>query len=350
MVEQDWQCEAETHSSTGLGRFHGFRRHATRGEPRGDADGMYDAHSPDRLILRRTAIADGRTDEELARLIRGRSWSRVRRGAYLDGQLPATAVARHALLVAATVGDLRRPAVVSHQSAAVLLGLPLWNAPLDKVHITRRPPASSQTTGPLRCHVARLGDDEVTAVGGVQVTDVARTVLDLARSLPFEAAVVAVDAALHEGLLPRELIERRLFDIAGTRGSRHAARVVRFADGRSASVGESRSRVVLKELGLQPSALQFEVRAAGGAFLARTDFAWEKQRVVGEFDGRVKYGRLLRPGQDPGDAVFEEKRREDAIRDEGWEVVRWTWPDLTDRTQLAERVQRAHDRGSRRGA
>jgi hypothetical protein len=309
---------------------------------------MYDAHSADRLIFRRAAIADGRSDEELARLIRGRSWARVRRGAYLDGQLPTTAVARHALLVAATLGDLRRPAVVSHQSAAVLLGLPLWNAPLDRVHITRRPPASSQTSGPLRCHVARLRDDEVTAVGGLEVTDVARTVLDLARSQPFEAAVVAVDAALHEGLLPRELLEQRLFDIAGTRGSRHAARVVRFADGRSESVGESRSRVALAELGLAPPSLQFEVRTAAGAFVARTDFAWDQQRVVGEFDGLVKYGRLLRPGQDPGEAVFEEKRREDAIRDEGWEVVRWTWPDLNDRPRLAERVQRAHDRGSRR--
>lgn len=187
-------------------------------------------------------------------------------------------------------------------------------------------------------------------MGGFDVTDATRTVLDLARSQSFEAAVVTVDAALHEGLLSREHLGQRLFDIAGTRGSRHAARVVRFADGRSESVGESRSRVVLAEIGLATPSLQFEVRKTAGAFVARTDFAWEQQRVVGEFDGRVKYGRLLRPGQHPGEAVFEEKRREDAIRDEGWEVVRWTWPDLTDRPRLAERVQRAHDRGSRRGS
>jgi hypothetical protein len=46
---------------------------------------------------------------------------------------------------------------------------------------------------------------------------------------------------------------------------------------------------------------------------------------VAEFDGRMKYGRLLRPGQEAGDAVFDEKRREDAIPDESWGVVRWTW-------------------------
>jgi hypothetical protein len=300
------------------------------------------------LVLRRDAVLTGWSDEELGRFARAGQWSRVRRGAYVDGQLPTNTVARHALLVAATVGSLRRPAVVSHQSAAVLLGLPVWGAPLDRVHVTRSPPASSQVAGPLRCHVARLRDDEVTSVGGLLVTDVGRTALDLARSLPFEAAVVTVDAVLHEGLLEREVIEARLFDIAGTRGSRHAARVVRFADARSGSVGESRSRVVLSELGLAPSGLQFELTTQTGAFVARSDFVWEEEGVVGEFDGRIKYGRLLRPGQDPGDAVFEEKRREDAMRDLGWEVARWTWGDLSVPAQIGARVERARARGARR--
>ena len=300
------------------------------------------------LVLRRDAVRTGWSDDELARFARSGQWNRVRRGAYIDGQLPTSATAQHALLIAATLGGLRRPAVISHQSAAVLLGLPVWGVTLDRVHITRCPPASSQAGGPLRCHVARLRDDEVTSVAGFRVTDVGRTTLDLARSLPFEAAVVSVDAALYEGLLPRELLEQRLFDIVGTRGSRHAARVVRFADSRSGSVGESRSRVVLAELGLAPTALQYEVTTSSGKFVARTDFAWEEHKIVGEFDGRVKYGRLLRPGQDPGDAVFEEKRREDAIRDLGWEVVRWTWGDLSVPALLAERLERARSRATRR--
>ena len=89
--------------------------------------------------------------------------------------------------------------------------------------------------------------------------------------------------------------------------------------------------------GLAPSALQFEVRRRSGGLVGRTDFAWEDRGVLGEFDGRVKYGRLLRPGQDPGDAVFEEKRREDAIRDEGWGVVRWVWSDLNVPHRLRHR-------------
>jgi len=53
-----------------------------------------------------------------------------------------------------------------------------------------------------------------------------------------------------------------------------------------------------------------------------------QHRTIGEFDGRVGYGRLVRPGQSPADAVYEEKLREDAIRDTGRQVVRWTWPEL----------------------
>jgi hypothetical protein len=186
----------------------------------------------------------------------------------------------------------------------------------------------------------------VVVVDGVEVTGPVRAALDLARSLPHEAAVVVLDAALHAGVLTVDELRAPLPDIVGAPGSRSAARAVGLADGRSESVGESRSRVLLAELGLAPSALPFEVRAADGSFLARTDFAWESAGVVGEFDGRVKYGRLLRPGQDSGDVVFEEKRREEEIRDVGWGVVRWTWPDLSRRDRIEARVRRALQRGA----
>jgi hypothetical protein len=296
---------------------------------------------PDRLILRRHAVGQGWTDDELARLVRAGAWTRLGRGAYLDGALPEDAYARHRLLVRAALARLGTSAVVSHQSAAVLHGLPLWGARLSEVHVTRRPPAWNDSRGTLRVHVARLRDDEVASVDGIPVTGPVRTALDLARALPFEAAVVILDAALHQRHFAQEQLLERLFDIAGTRGSRAAARAMRFADARSESVGESRSRVLLHRLELAPSALQFEVRTSGGIFVGRTDFAWEEQRVLGEFDGRVKYGRLLRPGQEPGDVVFEEKRREDSLRAEDWSVVRWTWADIEAPGQLSRWLQRA---------
>ncbi|WP_091109530.1 hypothetical protein [Geodermatophilus dictyosporus] len=116
--------------------------------------------------------------------------------------------------------------------------------------------------------------------------------------------------------------------MVGTRGARRAARAVALADGRSGSVGESRSRVLLHRLGLAPSDLQHPVHAPDGTFPGRTDFVWEGERLLGESDGRVEYGRLLRPGQAAGDAVSDEKRREDAMRAEDHGTVRRTWGDL----------------------
>ena len=83
--------------------------------------------------------------------------------------------------------------------------------------------------------------------------------------------------------------------------------------------------------------MQWPVRVGGST--AYTDFGWSRQRTVGEFDGKVKYGRLLKPGQDAGEVVYAEKLREDAIRDEGWQVVRWTWLDLRDFGPTATRIR-----------
>ena len=64
--------------------------------------------------------------------------------------------------------------------------------------------------------------------------------------------------------------------------------------------------------GLPPPVLQWPVHGPQGRHVGTTDFGWPELGTVGEFDGLVKYGRLLRPGQSPGDAVVAEKRREDA--------------------------------------
>lgn len=308
-----------------------------------------DGAAPPRLLLRREALDAGWSDEELGRLARQDGWTRLRRGAYLEADEPPDALTRHRLLIDATLAGLRRSAVVSHQSAAVLWGFPLWGCRLDQVHVTRQPGATTSTGRSLRVHVARLPEDDVADLEGILLTSPLRTALDLARTATFEAAVVITDAALRRGLVDVDELRQRSAASPRIEGSRQAARVAALADGRSESVGESRSRVLLHRLGLAPSDLQHEVRTASGLFVARTDFVWEEERLVGEFDGRVKYGRLLRPGQDPGDAVFEEKLREDRIRDEDWRVVRWTWGELLRPGIVADRVRQGLARAARRG-
>lgn len=58
--------------------------------------------------------------------------------------------------------------------------------------------------------------------------------------------------------------------------------------------------------------------------------------VVVEFDGAVKY-----EGAGGRDALVREKRRESALTDLGYEVVRVTWADLADPTALVKRIHAA---------
>jgi hypothetical protein len=82
------------------------------------------------------------------------------------------------------------------------------------------------------------------------------------------------------------------------------------------------------------------VRDADGVLLGTTDMAWPERRLLGEFDGRAKYGRLLRPGESPGDAVFREKKREDRIREvTGWLFVHLVWADLYQPRATADRIR-----------
>lgn len=295
---------------------------------------------PDRLHLRSTLLAEGFTEAELHRLRRAGFLATVRRGAFVnpeDERLREPA-ARHALLVQATMPRLAPGAVVSHVSAAVLHGLPVWSVPLRRVHVTRDASAGGRVSGQLHRHVAPLPECEVVDLQGLPVTSLCRTVVDLARTVPFEQAVVIADAAsrLADGA---DLVAAQQ-RAARRPGGPAAQRVLAFADGRAESVGESRSRVCLWRAGLPDPVPQWEVRSVDDRRVGRVDFGWPQFRTVGEFDGRVKYGRLLRPGQDPGEVVFAEKVREDAIRDQRLGMTRWTWGDLADFAPVAARLRR----------
>jgi hypothetical protein len=182
--------------------------------------------------------------------------------------------------------------------------------------------------------------DEIVVRAGLATTSPPRLVVDLARTEPFEQAVVVADAALRVGLVSRQQLADALARADRWPGAPAARRVVAFADGRSESVGESRSRVALQAARLPAPVLQWAVVDAAGRLLGRADFGWPQLSTVGEFDGMIKYTRLLRSDQSAADVVVAEKRREDAIRAQGLAVVRWTWPDLTDFAPVATTLRR----------
>jgi hypothetical protein len=149
-----------------------------------------------------------------------------------------------------------------------------------------------------------------------------------------------LDAALHRHLVAPAALVAALDRMAGWPGVPRARRAVEFADPRPMSVGESRSRVAMARCGVARPVPQWTVVAPGGGGLGTADFGWPDRGVAGEFDGFVKYGRLLHPGQVPADVVFAEKRREDRMRTVLRGFVRWVWADLDDFAEVAKRLPR----------
>lgn len=299
---------------------------------------MYDVR------LTRQLVDEGYGNGEIARLTRLGALQRIRRGAYdSPSSDPINGIESHRRLIHASKPYLARGSVVSHASAAVLHGLVLYATRLDRVQLTRPEVPGGKSRRLLDLHAAPLVPSEIVEVDGVLGTSTARTVADLARALPFEAAVVAGDSALRAGLDRVELwgcLER----MHRWPGVIRARRVAAFTDGRSESAGESRSRAGLLQSGIAAPELQLEVFDDYGRFAARVDFAWKQSRTIGEFDGKIKYGRELNPANDNRDVVYQEKLREDILRELGWQMVRWTWADLDHPDRIAARLRRAFAR------
>jgi hypothetical protein len=153
-----------------------------------------------------------------------------------------------------------------------------------------------------------------------------------------------VDDLLHRRLTTIEDIAFLLERVRRRRSAGRAPRVIAFADGASESPAESRSRVVLARLGLPKPVLQSVILSARDEFVARLDFEIAEFGTVGECDGVSKYVRYLRAGESIAQAVIREKRREDAIRDTGRQMVRWIPAELSRPRILLERFERAFAR------
>jgi very-short-patch-repair endonuclease len=288
-------------------------------------------------------------DPEEARVIRrDPAWQRLRRGAYLapseGGAAPAHVERRRLALarIRAVHVELRSPVWFSHTSAALLHGCDLVTAS-DQVHLVQR--SRPHTHGDARVvrHHGEVQEVDRSEIAGIPVTGLARTVVDCAGLLPREDGLVVADSALRLGA-DRARVEELLAERAGRRGVARARDVLALADGRAESPGETLTRWHLHRHGVERPELQVPVVTPLGAF--RADLGWPEARLLLEFDGYVKYsGGGARAA---ADTVFAEKRRQDALEEAGWRVLRATWPDLRAPATLARRVRTALEFARRR--
>ena len=267
---------------------------------------------------------------------------RFRRGYYTfsDVWAATTPEGKHLTRARAVLDSLGEAVVLSHVSACLVAGVDVWGIPLDRVHVTRLDGGAGRIEADVVHHEGFVSANEVVAVDGVRILRPARCVLEAATRGTSEQGLVMLNSALHKQLCTLEELGDQFDLMAHWPHMRHLHVPIRMCTSKAESVGESRGLWLFWEQHLPAPAMQHEVFNSRGLLIGRTDWAWPKHRGLGEFDGRVKYGRLLKPGQDPGEVVFEEKRREDELREatNAW-MVRLLWSDYDVPNRTAARIR-----------
>lgn len=283
------------------------------------------------------------TDEQLRRRLRARTLFRIARGHYAtENPQQLSPEARHLQLVAGLMGQVKSGSILSHASAGVLHGLWVPQRALGRVHITR-PASGNSVSRWIHLHRA-LGEVTVAelplpGVGLVPVTDLAATTVALVRQLDPVDAIAVADSALRLGLDRRAAL--RLLDaMEGSPGTRRARRTLEFANALSESAGESKSRWIFHTHGIPAPTLQQNFYTPDGEWVARTDFWWREYNLIGEFDGQIKYGRLLKPGQSIEDVIRAERAREVALLNLGHRLTRWVSASVDNPRVLVQQITR----------
>ncbi|BDZ49543.1 hypothetical protein GCM10025867_17840 [Frondihabitans sucicola] len=293
-------------------------------------------------LLARTSSdldASGVDRRQQSRLVERGTLHRVRHGVYVPADRWREISARQRFVEFARAAALNRPTplVFSHVTAAILLGLPLVGPLPRRLDVLTVGASGRRSERDIVAH--RSSDScETTQVAGLNVTDLERTLVDVSATEPLGRSLPMIDHALHDSRTEKGRLQRHLAARSSLRARARAARALDLGDGRADNAGESFSRATIIDGGFARPELQRRFALPGGR-TAIVDFYWPSSDLIGEFDGRLKYGRA--DGTPDADALWAEKKREDALRNDGHRLIRWTWDDAWAGDPLLRRLANA---------
>lgn len=227
-------------------------------------------------------------------------------------------------------------AVISHRTAAELLGVPL---PSELRHATSKqlhctvPTGSRRRCGP-RVVVHMRRQEGTRSCTGVLVSDEVSLLCELAADLTFGELVAACDhlvgpRAVRPRLPLAEL--RRRTDAAGRMNGIKAVReAVLAARERVESPKETEMRLLLAAHGYAEPCVNLTVSEPGTGKTYRIDLAYPRQRIAIEYDGdwhRTDRTRFRR-----------DRRKDDVLHELGWRVVRVVDTDLDSPSEFLARL------------
>ena len=283
------------------------------------------------FFSRAEAIDCGETDRTLAAARRAGLIVRLRRGMYAPADVynASDDTGKHLLHARAALAAQCGRVALTGPSAAALHGFALYDQDLTVVHLVRLDRGCSHHAAKINHHVVTQDiEDDLGVYDGIMAINPARAVWEVACRSTLEGGVVTADSALHQDPQLSEAIEELQQRFAYFPGSRRGRLAVKLADPRAETPGESVTRVQFHRYGIPMPVLQYHVVDRHGSLVGISDFYWEEHRHLGEFDGKIKYQKLLRPGETASECVFREKQREDAMRADLRGMTRFIWSDV----------------------
>ena len=283
-------------------------------------------------------------DREIAGLIRRGTWIRLRHGVYVASECWASLDpyrGQPLLRVRAAHLVIQRQHWFSHESSAVIQGVPLPDASRVRVHVTRPRVLGDRAKAGIVHHKAVFLPSQATLVDGLPVLDLARTACDLARGSGLTAGLAACDHVLRRGVTREELMAVRR-QMSCWRGVKTVQRSIELADPGADNYAESALRELVHSLGVGWPTTQFGLRAEG-----RTVFCDVRiGRHIFEMEGKVKFIPESVGGvasSDPIEVAWAQRERDDFITGFKLGISHVTYPDLGPRRARAvERLRREY--------
>ena len=255
-------------------------------------------------IARRQVLEAGLTPDQIESRLKSGRWRIGLRQVYVVSAAPGTWKQRS--MVACLAGP--PGTVASHLTAAALLGL---GSPPEIPHVTVPPKKSGRFRGAV-IHHAPLEGVDLCSADRIPCTRPARTVVDCAALLAYEALCEMVDDLLcrapHTPSSLRQAMARAS-QSPGRKGLRNLERALAvWTPGpRPGSRAEMRLVRQLEAWGLPLPERQVEILNAEGQFVARADLGYGEHKIVLEYYGERHHG----PRSETHDR-FRQRRIEDA--------------------------------------
>ncbi len=265
------------------------------------------------VARRAQLLAGGLTAHTIDGMVRAGRLVVLWRGVYQIGVLPVARAAESAAVLAC--GEESR---ISHVSAAALQGV-LDSAPAHPIVEVSVPRRKRRRIKGVRIHRVRdLRPDEMTVHEGIRVTTPARTLLDIAETLPSREVEQALAKALRMGLVAPQDVRLMLERHPNHRGAPLLRQLLDAEGGPrfTRSEGEEKLLEITRVAGLPLPELN--VRVLGH----EVDALWRSARVVAEVDGYAFHSSTR--------SFVNDRRRDAELVAAGYRVMRFTWADLTE--------------------